>query len=153
MLEEKKTLEDQLEEAERRRAEAERGRAQGRSEENKICLVGDSFCLNVPSFGGVSTGIFLLGVVLGLVCGCRCDTSRLCSIFNCCCPASARAGSDVCIFVFFSFLYFCIFNCCCPVSTRAGSDGLGADDINININVDDDDDSEKQYLKSGSTEV
>ena len=125
MLEEKKTLEDQLEEAERRRAEAERGRAKGRSEENKICLLGDSFCLNVPSFGGVSTGIFLLGVVLGLVCGCRCDTSRLCSIFNCCCPVSARAGSD----------------------------GLGADDINININVDDDDDSEKQYLKSGSTEV
>jgi len=123
MLEEKRTLEGQLEEAERRRAEAERGRAEGRSEENKICLVGDSFCLNVPSFGGVSTGIFLLGVVLGLVCGCRCDTSRLCSIFNCCCPASARAGSD----------------------------GLGADDINININVDDDDDSEKQYLKSGST--
>ena len=94
MLEEKKTLEGQLEEAERRRAEAERGRAEGRSEENKICLVGDSFCLNVPSFGGVSTGIFLLGVVLGLVCGCRCDTSRLCNIFNCCCPASARAGSD-----------------------------------------------------------
>ena len=90
MLEEKKTLEDQLEEAERRRAEAEKGRAEGRSEENKICLLGDSFCLNVPSFGGVSTGIFLLGVVLGLVCGCRCDTSRLCSIFNCCCPASAR---------------------------------------------------------------
>jgi len=126
MLEEKKTLEGQLEEAERRRAEAERGRAEGRSEENKICLVGDSFCLNVPSFGGVSTGIFLLGVVLGLVCGCRCDTSRLCNIFNCCCPASARAGSD----------------------------GLKADDINININVDDDDDdSEKQYLKGGSTEV
>ena len=94
MLEEKKSLEAQLEEAERRRAEAERGRAEGRSEENKICLVGDSFCLNVPSFGGVSTGIFLLGVVLGLVCGCRCDTSRLCNIFNCCCPASARAGSD-----------------------------------------------------------
>ena len=106
MLEEKKTLEDQLEEAERRRAEAERGRAEGRSEENKICLVGVSFCLNVPSFGGVSTGIFLLGVVLGLVCGCRCDTSRLCSIFNCCCPASARAGSDDIIIVF-----FCYSNC------------------------------------------
>ena len=162
MLEEKKTLEDQLEEAERRRAEAERGRAEGRSEENKICLLGDSFCLNVPSFGGVSTGIFLLGVVLGLVCGCRCDTSRLCSIFNCCCPASARAGSDDIIIVFFCYsncnYYFYynhnfFFNCCCPASARAGSDGLGTDDINININVDDDDDSEKQYLKSGSTEV
>ena len=109
MLEEKKSLEDQLEEAVRRRAEAERGRAEGRSEENKICLVGVSFCLNVPSFGGVSTGIFLLGVVLGLVCGCRCDTSRLCSIFNCCCPASARAGSDVCIFVFFCIFFVFIF--------------------------------------------
>ena len=46
-----------------------------------------------------------------------------------------------------------VFNYCCPASARAGSDGLGADDINININVDDDNDSEKQYLKSGSTEV
>ena len=128
ILEEKQTLEGQLEEAERKREEAERRRpGQLSSEENKICLVGDSFCLNVPSFGGISTGIFILGLVLGLLCGCKCDTSRLCSLFNCCCPASARASADP----------------------------QGAEDINININIDDDDDTEeeKQALKDGSTEV
>ena len=71
ILEEKETLEVQLEEAERKRAEAERRRSDQSSEENKICLVGDSFCLNVPSFGGISTGIFILGLVLGLLCGCK----------------------------------------------------------------------------------
>ena len=128
ILEEKQTLEGQLEEAERKRAEAERRRpGQLSSEENKICLVGDSFCLNVPSFGGISTGIFILGLVLGLLCGCKCDTSRLCSLFNCCCPAT----------------------------TRASADPQGAEDINININIDDDNDAEeeKQALKDGSTEV
>ena len=128
ILEAKQTLEGQLEEAERKRAEAEQRRPGSLSgEENKICLVGESFCLNVPSFGGISTGIFILGLVLGLVCGCKCDTSRLCSIFNCCCPAGARAAAD-------------------PPA---------AEDINININIDDDDDTEeeKQALKTGSTEV
>ena len=128
ILEAKQTLEGQWEEAERKRAEAERRRpGQMSGEENKICLVGDSFCLNVPSFGGISTGIFILGLVLGLVCGCKCDTSRLCSLFNCCCPAGARASADP----------------------------QGAEDINININIDDDDDAEeeKQALKNGSTEV
>ena len=126
ILEAKQTLEGQLEEAERKRAEAERRRP-GPGEENKICLVGDSFCLNVPSFGGISTGIFILGLVLGLVCGCKCDTSRLCSLFNCCCPATARASADP----------------------------QGAEDINININIDDDDDAEEetQALKNGITEV
>ena len=71
ILEEKETLEVQLEEAERKRAEAERRRSDQSSLENKICLVGDSFCLNVPSFGGISTGIFILGLVLGLLCGCK----------------------------------------------------------------------------------
>ena len=128
ILEEKQTLEGQLEEAERKRAEAERRRpGQLSGDENKICLVGDSFCLNLPSFGGISTGIFILGLVLGLVFGCKCDTSRLCSLFNCCCPARARATADP----------------------------QGAEDINININIDDDDDAEeeKQALKNGSTEV
>ena len=128
ILEEKQTLEGQLEEAERKREEAERRRpGQLSSEENKICLVGDSFCLNVPSFGGISTGIFILGLVLGLLCGCKCDTSRLCSLFNCCCPASARASADP----------------------------QGAEDINININIDDDDDTEEEKLalKVGYTEV
>jgi len=128
ILEEKQSLEGQLEEAERKREEAERRRpGQLASEENKICLVGDSFCLNVPSFGGISTGIFILGLVLGLLCGCKCDTSRLCSLLNCCCPASARASADP----------------------------QGAEDINININIDDDDDTEEEKLalKDGSTEV
>ena len=72
ILEAKQTLEGQLEEAERKRAEAERRRpGKLAGDENKICLVGDSFCLNVPSFGGISTGIFILGLVLGLLCGCK----------------------------------------------------------------------------------
>ena len=159
MLEENKTLEDQLEEAERRRAEAERGRAEGRFEENKICLLGDSFCLNVPSLGEsapASSSSASSWVSFADVAATRRDFAVFLT------AAVPQVLAQVPMFVllyfflfFFLFLYFCIFNCCCPVSARAGSDGLGSDDINININVgdDDDDDSEKQYLKSGSTEV
>merc|ERR1712210_184568 len=68
-----------------------------RADENKICLLGDNMgCVHLPSFGGISTGILLLGVGLGLLCGCQ--GSRLCDcLFFCfpprcwqCCPDRAK---------------------------------------------------------------
>merc|ERR1719237_539071 len=43
-----------------------------KKKENKICLLGDNLgCIQLPGLGGISTGIFILGVVLGSICGCQ----------------------------------------------------------------------------------
>jgi hypothetical protein len=66
--------------------------AKAAAEGNKLCLgPGDSFCLNVPSFGGISGGLLVLGIILGLAAGCfcggRCQVDP-CLLCKCCCPSA-----------------------------------------------------------------
>ena len=72
ILEVKNSLEVRLAEEKKRRIEAEKTQsAESRGTENKMCLSGDNLCITVPSFSGISTGILIIGLVLGLVCGCQ----------------------------------------------------------------------------------
>ena len=72
ILEVKNSLEVRLAEEKKRRIEAEKTQsAESRGTENKMCLSGDNLCITVPSFSGISTAILIIGLVLGLVCGCQ----------------------------------------------------------------------------------
>ena len=72
ILEVKNSLEVRLAEEKKRRIEAEKTQsAESRGTENKMCLSGDNLCITVPSFSGISTGILIIGLVLGLICGCQ----------------------------------------------------------------------------------
>ena len=85
ITEQKKKLEDQLVESERKRADAEKER------ENKLCLLGKDWgCINRSLFAGISTGLLLLGLVLGLCCGCRCQCC-----FRCCPKRFRRTIPDL----------------------------------------------------------
>jgi len=112
-----------LEESERRRA-ADLVLAE-KSKPNKLCVLGENLgCINLPSFGGISTGILLLGLGLGLFCGCQ--SSRLCNIFECCFR-------------------------CCPERRRVADLQAPEDDdqdINVHITIDDDNDSEEEKQDS-----
>jgi len=102
-----------------------------KKKENKICLLGDNLgCIQLPGLGGISTVIFILGVVLGSICGCQ--GSKFCDMLLCCCPTRCWQ--------------------CCPERAKPAALRAPADedqDITINITVGDDDDSEeeKQDLK------
>ena len=89
----KKKLQKQLEDAIRQH-QAELADARKRpSDENKLCFT-ELFCINVPSFGGIATGFLILGLLLGIFCGCRCDVSRLLDCCYCCCPARRSANLE-----------------------------------------------------------
>ena len=98
-------------------------------------MLGDNLgCIHLPGFGGISTGIFILGVVLGSICGCQ--GSKFCDMLLCCCPTRCWQ--------------------CCPEKAKPAALRAPAEDqdITINITVGDDDDSEeeKQDLKDVSYE-
>ena len=72
IIEVKNSLEVRFAEEKKRRIKAEKTKsAESRGTENKMCLSGDNLCITVPSFSGISTGILIIGLVLGLVCGCQ----------------------------------------------------------------------------------
>jgi hypothetical protein len=58
------------------------------SKENSICLF-PGVCLDIPSFGGFSSGLFILGLILGVsfgsVCAGKCNID-ICTVFRFCCP-------------------------------------------------------------------
>jgi len=124
LIEEKRTLKEELADAKRR--------PPGALNENQLCL-GLLGCINVPSFGGISTGLLLLGVVLGLICGCQ--GSKLCDWLLCCCPKRC-------------------WNCCPdgakPAALRAPEDQDQV--IKITIGDGDDSEEEKRDLKGDSLE-
>ena len=118
LIEEKRTLKEELADAKRR--------PPGALNENQLCL-GLLGCINVPSFGGISTGLLLLGVVLGLICGCQ--GSKLCDWLLCCCPKRCWQ--------------------CCPDGAKPAA--LRAD-IKITIGDGDNSEEEKRDLKGDSLE-
>ena len=135
-----------LDESEERRIEAERKRFDlTQEEENKICLFGDNIgCVTLPGIGGISTGLLLLGLGLGILCGCY--GSRCCNILTCCFPCCFRKSADL----------------------QAPEDYQDINDVNITIDNDKDSvcdeeekqdnddpicDEEKQDLKDDSIEV
>ena len=123
LIEEKKTLKEELADAKRR--------PPGALNENQLCL-GLLGCINVPSFGGISTGLLLLGVVLGLICGCQ--GSKICDWLLCCCPK--RCWN------------------CCPDGAKPAALRAPEDDQDIKITIGDGDNSEeeKRDLKGDSLE-
>ena len=113
-----------MEDSERRRAAALV--LAEKSKPNKLCLLGENMgCINLPSFYGTTSGILILGLCIGVFCGCQ--SSRLCNIFECC------------------------FRCCPERRRVADLQAPDEDDqdINVHITIDDGNDSEeeKQDLK------
>jgi len=105
-----------------------------KADENKICLLGDNMgCVHLPGFGGISTGILLLGVGLGLICGCQ--GSKLCDMLLCCCPARCWQ--------------------CCPERAKPAALRAPEDDQDIEITIGEGDHSEedKQDLKDESFDL
>ena len=138
---EKKSLANELERAKKKRLAdliAEK--------DNQICLFGDNVgCVNLPGIGGISTGLLLLGLGLGILCGCY--GSRCCDILKCCLPCCKQNKS---------------------ADLQAPEDYQDINDVNITIDdgndpvreeeekQDDDDpvcEEEKQDLKDDSIEV
>ena len=79
-----KESEQELKEAKRKRLE----RLEQEADKNEMCL-GWLGCINLPKFGGISTGLLLFGLGLGLLCGCYGSTlinKLLCS----CCPERVK---------------------------------------------------------------
>jgi len=111
IMEQNNNLSNQLEEERNRTAE------KAESQDNTMCVL-PGFCLNVPSFGGFSGGILVLGIILGLAFGCFC---------------AGKCKMDVCAFC----------RCCCP--ERFGARGADDTDQDIHIHIDNDD-TEKEKL-------
>jgi len=117
LIEEKKTLKEEL--------------AGPVKQQNQLCM-GLLGCITVPSFGGISTGLLLLGVVLGLICGCQ--GSKICDWLLCCCPKRCWQ--------------------CCPDGAKPAALRAPEDDqdIKIKITIGDNSEEEKQDLKGDSIE-
>ena len=79
-------------------------------------------CIHLPGFGGISTGLLLLGVGLGLICGCQ--GSKLCDMLLCCCPARCWQ--------------------CCPERAKPAALRAPEDDQDIEITIGDGNDSEEE---------
>ena len=85
--------------------------------------MGDNLgCINLPGFGGISTGLVILGIGLGLICGCQ--GSKLCDMLLCCCPKRCWQ--------------------CCPESAKPAALRAPEDDQDIEITIGVGDDSEEE---------